>query len=75
MFSKSMSRVNYGPDFFWAESQNSVPDQHKTAQSHFMASKLYTTTVIMQFYGKGELSLDNPMSKYLPLELIQGIHV
>lgn len=38
-------------------------------------TKLYTATVIMQFYEKGELSLDDPMSKYLPQELIQGIHV
>ena len=38
-------------------------------------TKLYTATVIMQFYEKGELLLDDPMSKYLPQELIQGIHV
>jgi len=38
-------------------------------------TKLYTATVIMQLYEKGALSLDDPMSKYLPEKFIQGIHV
>ena len=38
-------------------------------------TKLYTATVIMQLYEKGLLSLDDSMSKYLPDELIKGIHV
>jgi CubicO group peptidase (beta-lactamase class C family) len=38
-------------------------------------TKLYTATVIMRLNEKGRLSLDDPMSKYLPKELIQGIHV
>jgi CubicO group peptidase (beta-lactamase class C family) len=38
-------------------------------------TKLYTATVIMQLHEKGTLSLDDPMSKYLPGALIQGIHV
>ena len=38
-------------------------------------TKLYTATAIMRLYEKGELSLDDPMSKYLPKELIQGIHI
>ena len=38
-------------------------------------TKLYTATAIMRLYEKGELSLDEPMSKYLPKELIQGIHI
>jgi D-alanyl-D-alanine carboxypeptidase len=38
-------------------------------------TKLYTATVIMRLYEKGTLSLDDPMSKYLPKELIRGIHV
>jgi D-alanyl-D-alanine carboxypeptidase len=37
--------------------------------------KLYTATVIMQLYEKGALSLDDPMSRYLPEGLIKGIHV
>jgi D-alanyl-D-alanine carboxypeptidase len=38
-------------------------------------TKLYTATAIMRLYEKGALSLDDTMSKYLPEELIQGIHV
>ena len=38
-------------------------------------TKLYTATAIMRLYEKGALSLDDPMAKYLPEGLIQGIHV
>jgi D-alanyl-D-alanine carboxypeptidase len=38
-------------------------------------TKLYTATVIMRLYERGNLSLDDPMSKYLPEGLIRGIHV
>jgi D-alanyl-D-alanine carboxypeptidase len=38
-------------------------------------TKLYTATVIMRLYEKGAISLDDPMAKYLPGELIGGIHV
>ncbi|HVN95796.1 MAG TPA: serine hydrolase domain-containing protein [Syntrophorhabdaceae bacterium] len=38
-------------------------------------TKLYTATVIMRLYEKGLLSLDDTMSRYLPEELIKGIHV
>jgi len=38
-------------------------------------TKLYTAAVIMQLYEKGALSLDDPMSRYLPEQLIRGIHV
>jgi CubicO group peptidase (beta-lactamase class C family) len=38
-------------------------------------TKLYTATAIMRLYEKGALSLDDPMSRYLPKELVQGIHV
>jgi D-alanyl-D-alanine carboxypeptidase len=37
--------------------------------------KLYTATVIMKLYEMGDLSLDDPISRYLPEELIKGIHV
>jgi D-alanyl-D-alanine carboxypeptidase len=38
-------------------------------------TKLYTATAIMRLYEKGAISLNDPMSRYLPEELIQGIHV
>jgi D-alanyl-D-alanine carboxypeptidase len=38
-------------------------------------TKLYTATAIMRLYEKGALSLDDPIGRYLPKELIRGIHV
>jgi len=38
-------------------------------------TKLYTATAVMLLAEKGALSLDDPMAKYLPSELINGIHV
>nr|CBH37465.1 conserved hypothetical protein, beta-lactamase family [uncultured archaeon] len=38
-------------------------------------TKLYTATAIMKLYEEGALSLDDPISKYLPTDLIRGIHV
>lgn len=38
-------------------------------------TKLYTATAIMRLYEKGLVSLDDPMSKYLPEGLINRIHV
>jgi D-alanyl-D-alanine carboxypeptidase len=38
-------------------------------------TKLYTATAIMKLYEEGALSLDDPISKYLPADLIRGIHV
>lgn len=38
-------------------------------------TKLFTATVIMRLYEQGMLSPDDPMAKYLPDDLIRGIHV
>jgi D-alanyl-D-alanine carboxypeptidase len=38
-------------------------------------TKLYTATAVMRLIEKGALSLDDPMAKYLPVELITGIQV
>jgi D-alanyl-D-alanine carboxypeptidase len=38
-------------------------------------TKLYTATAIMRLYEEGALSLDDLMSRYLPEDLIRGIHV
>lgn len=43
----------------------------------FIASitKLYTAAAIMRLYEQSALALDDPMAKYLPDDLIRGIHV
>lgn len=38
-------------------------------------TKLYTAVTIMKLYEEGKLSLDDPISKYLPADLIQGINI
>jgi D-alanyl-D-alanine carboxypeptidase len=38
-------------------------------------TKLYTATAIMRLYEEGALSIDDPITKYLPESLIHGIHV
>lgn len=38
-------------------------------------TKLYTAVAIMKLYEQGALALDDPMAKYLPADLIRGIHV
>jgi CubicO group peptidase (beta-lactamase class C family) len=67
--------------FYWsgaagvAHQDGQVPMTKDTPIYIASITKLYTATVIMRLYEKGALSLDDPMSKYLPKELIRGIHV
>ena len=67
--------------FSWSGAVGIASQDHQTAMTKdtpiYIASitKLYTATAIMRLFEKGALSLDDPMSKYLPEELIQGIHV
>jgi len=58
-----------------ARQDDHVPMSKDTPIYIASITKLYTATAIMRLYEKGALSLDDPMSKYLPEELIQGIHV
>jgi D-alanyl-D-alanine carboxypeptidase len=58
-----------------ASQDGQVPMNKDTAIYIASITKLYTATAIMRLYEKGALSLDDPMSRYLPEELIQGIHV
>jgi D-alanyl-D-alanine carboxypeptidase len=58
-----------------ASQKGQVPMTNDTPIYIASITKLYTATAIMRLYEKGALSLDDPMSKYLPEELIRGIHV
>jgi D-alanyl-D-alanine carboxypeptidase len=58
-----------------ARQDGQVPMTKDTPIHIASITKLYTATVIMRLYEKGALSLDDPMSKYLPEQLIRGIHV
>jgi len=58
-----------------ANQDGQVPMSKDTPIYIASITKLYTATAIMRLYEKGVLSLDDPMSKFLQKELIQGIHV
>lgn len=46
-------------------------------QRYFIASvtKLYMTTIVLRLRATGQIDLDAPMSRYLPADLISGLHV
>ena len=46
-------------------------------QSYFIASttKLFTTAIVLQLRSRGQLSLDDKISKYLDDSILNGIHV
>lgn len=45
-------------------------------QPFFIASttKLFTTALVMQLRSKGKLNLDDPIGKYIPSEMLHGLH-
>ncbi len=38
-------------------------------------TKLYTASVVMMLFERGSIALDDPMAKYLPPSVVDGIHV
>jgi D-alanyl-D-alanine carboxypeptidase len=58
-----------------ARQDGQVPMTKDTPIHLASITKLYTAAIIMRLYEKGALSLDDPMSRYLPEGLIKGIHV
>ncbi len=58
-----------------ASQNGQVPMTEDTPIYIASITKLYTATAIMLLHEKGILSLNDSMSKYLPEELIQGIHI
>ena len=58
-----------------ARQDGQVPMTKDTPIHLASITKLYTAAIIMRLYEKGALSLDDPMSRYLPEGLIKGIHL
>ena len=58
-----------------ADPINQVPMTADTPFYIASITKLYTATAIMKLYEDGTLTLNDPMSKYLPQDLIRGIQV
>jgi D-alanyl-D-alanine carboxypeptidase len=67
--------------YFWAgaagiaNQDGQVPMTKDTPIYISSITKLYTATAIMKLYEEGALSLDDPIYKYLPTDVIRGIHV
>jgi CubicO group peptidase (beta-lactamase class C family) len=67
--------------FDWTGTASHANSEEKiaiTANTPFYIAsitKMFTATVIMRLYEQNKLDLDEPMSKYLPDSLIDGIHV
>jgi D-alanyl-D-alanine carboxypeptidase len=58
-----------------AEQEAQLPMTKDTPIYLASITKLYTAVVIMRLSELGALALDDPMAKYLPEDLIRGIHV
>lgn len=58
-----------------ANRKDQVPMTRYTPVYIASVTKLYTAAAVMRLYEAGELSLDDPIYKYLSPEVIQGIHV
>ena len=58
-----------------ASQDRNVPMTGDTPIYIASVTKLYTAAAVMRLYEMGALSLDDPMSKYLPDTIIRGIHV
>jgi len=58
-----------------AKQDGQVPMTQDTPIYLASITKLYTAAAIMRLYEQGLLGLDEPMAKYLPDDLICGIHI
>jgi len=58
-----------------ANKDSQIPMTKDTPMYIASITKMFTATVIMKLYEEKVLSLDDPMSKYLPADLIKGINV
>jgi len=58
-----------------ANQDGQVPMTDDTPIYISSVTKLYSATAVMKLYEEGALSLDDPISRYLPADLISGINV
>lgn len=76
-----LSVLKSDSSYFWsgaagiASLENQLPMTKETQVYIACITKLYTATVVMKLFENGMLSLDDPISKYLPEELYRGIHI
>ena len=58
-----------------ASQNGQVPMRKDTPIYMASVTKLFTAAAIMKLHEKGAIDLDGPMAKYLPADMIRGIHV
>ena len=58
-----------------ASEDGQIPMTENTAIYTASVTKLFTATVVMKLYEEGMLSLDDPMSEYLPADYIKGLNI
>ena len=73
--------INYNNSYFWAGASGIAVQESQTSMTKdtpfYISSitKLYTATAVMKLYEQNELSLDDPISNYISMSLIQGIGI
>ena len=68
-------RFNWSGVAGLAYPKENIPMTEETPFFLASVTKMFTATIIMLLHEQNKLSLDDPMSKYLPASLIEGIHV
>ncbi len=65
----------YSPDngFTWNGSSGNI--KNDTQYSIASVTKMFTATLILQLYEKGDLDLDDPIADYLSADIMKGLHV
>ena len=68
-------------DFYWtgaagnAYADNSTPMDIDTPIFIASITKMYTAAAALILEERGQLSLDDPLSKYLPEDIVSGLHI
>jgi CubicO group peptidase (beta-lactamase class C family) len=81
VFNAVLGITNTNGDFYWAGAAGAAypdePEAMKADTPIFIASitKMYTAAATMILAGRGLLSLDDPLSKFLPAVMLDGLHV
>ncbi|MGB3701147.1 MAG: serine hydrolase domain-containing protein, partial [Anaerolineales bacterium] len=80
IFNPVLGITNTRGDFYWAGAAGNAytdkADAMEVDTPIFIASitKMYTGAATMILEERGQLSLDDPISKYLPGSLVEGLH-
>ena len=60
-------------EFSWQKEVGDLRDNHKFATAS--VTKLYATAILLKLVDEGRCSLDDRISKYLPTDVVSGLHI